>query len=155
MSKHADDCDACAGVSRVLFLCTGNACRSQIAEGWARHLFAGVIDAHSAGTHPKGVDPRAVRVMAEVGIDISGHTSKRPDDLPFAFDLLITLCDHAREACPVLARSPTSTRVFHFGFEDPPRLAERAPPGDDPLAAYRTVRDQIRAFVVTIPTLLA
>lgn len=134
---------------RVLFLCTGNSCRSQMAEGWARHLKADVIEAHSAGTDPHGVNPRAVRVMAEAGVDISAQPSKSVDTLAgVAFDYVVTVCDQAHEACPLF---PGSTRVVHVGFDDPPRLAAGAATEEEALAPYRRVRDEIRAFVAGLP----
>ena len=130
---------------RLLFLCTGNSCRSQIAEGWARSLAPAGIDAHSAGLEARGLDPRAVRVMAEAGVDISRQVSKRLEDLgQVEFDLVVTVCGHADEHCP---RFPPPTRVVHAGFDDPPRLAETAAGEQEALASYRRVRDDIRAFV--------
>lgn len=129
--------------ARVLFLCTGNSCRSQMAEGWARALAGDAIEAHSAGTHPKGLDPRAVQIMAEAGVDISGHASKRPQDIGGEFDVVVTVCDGAAEACPVFA----GARVVHAGFDDPPRLSAGAASEGDALRHYRRVRDEIRAFV--------
>ena len=108
---------------RVLFLCTGNSCRSQMAEGWARHLHPDAIEACSAGTAPTSLNPRAVQVMAEAGVDIGSQTSKHVDDLAgLSFDYLITVCGHADEQCPVLAGAQ---RRLHVGFDDPPRLARR------------------------------
>lgn len=137
---------------RVLFLCTGNAARSQMAEGWARHLLAGRVTACSAGTRPAGLDPRAVAVMAEAGVDIADHRSKALDELDGPFDLVVTVCDAASQACPVF---PGDTRVVHAGFPDPPRLAASAPNEQGALDAYRQVRDALRAFVVQLPDLLA
>ncbi|MEX0900383.1 MAG: arsenate reductase ArsC [Gammaproteobacteria bacterium] len=129
----------------VLFLCTGNACRSQMAEGWARHLRADDFTAHSAGVAPHGVDPRAVQVMAEAGVDISDHRSKHVDELLDApLDLVVTVCDSAAEACPVF---PRAVPKRHHSFEDPPALARDAENEDEALAHYRRVRDEIRAFV--------
>ncbi|MBL8991053.1 MAG: arsenate reductase ArsC, partial [Phycisphaerae bacterium] len=108
---------------RVLFLCTGNSCRSQMAEGFARALLGGRVDAHSAGTRPQGLNPLAVRAMAEAGVDISRGSSKRPEDLGGAWDALITVCGHEHESCPVL---PGAGRVLHAPFDDPPRLAAAA-----------------------------
>jgi len=134
---------------RILFLCTGNACRSQMAEGWARHLKGDVLEPYSAGIEPRGLDPRAVRVMAEAGVDISGHRSKPLDDLAGVdFDVVVTVCDRARESCPVF---PGRTRRVHVGLDDPPRLADRAKDEEAALAPYRRVRDAIRAFVETLP----
>src|SRR5215468_4234030 len=99
---------------RVLFLCTGNSCRSQMAEGWARHLHGDTIDAMSAGTQPQGLNPLAVRVMAEAGIDISRHRSKHLSEFdPATLDLVVTVCDSAHEACPVLP----GVRIVHAPFE--------------------------------------
>ena len=140
---------------RVLFLCTGNACRSQMAEGFARALLGDRIDACSAGTSPYGLDRRAVLAMAEVGIDISGHTSKPVDACdPATLDLVVTVCAHADETCPTFLRTNPRTRVVHHGFEDPPRLARHAGNDEQALLHYRPVRDAIRAFVATLPQLL-
>lgn len=136
---------------RVLFLCTGNSCRSQMAEGWAHALVADAIEAHSAGTQPHGLDPRAVRAMREAGVDIAGHSSKRPQQIPGSFDAVITVCDAAHEACPLFP----GARVLHSGFEDPPRLARGAQDEEQAMAHYRRVRDQIRAFVSELPAFLA
>lgn len=134
---------------RVLFLCTGNSCRSQMAEGWARVLLGEKIEAFSAGTAPKGIDPQAVRVMREAGIDISGHTSNGPDRvLKGDIDVVITVCDHARESCPVL---PGGIRSLHIGFDDPPALAEGARDEEEALYHYRRVRDEIRKTVEELP----
>lgn len=132
---------------RVLFLCTGNSCRSQMAEGWARALKSDLVDAHSAGTRPHGLNPLAVRAMAEAGVDISGHTSKRPEDLGVVFDVVVTVCDSAHEACPVFP----GARIVHVGFEDPPRLAARCANDEEAMPHYRRVRDEIRAFIVSLP----
>ncbi len=132
---------------RVMFLCTGNSCRSQMAEGWARALRSRWIDACSAGTHPHGLNPLAVRAMAEAGVDISGHASKRPEDLGGAFDVVVTVCDGAHGACPVFPGS----RVVHVGFDDPPRLAVGSQSEEEAMGHYRRVRDEIRAFVEGLP----
>lgn len=118
-----------------------------MAEGWARALKADVLDAESAGTHPHGLNPLAVRVMAEAGVDLRGHRSKRVEDLPGRFDVVVTVCDAAHEACPVVP----GARVVHMGFEDPPRLARGAASDEEALPHYRRVRDEIRAFVQTLP----
>ena len=136
----------------VLFLCTGNACRSQMAEGWARHLKGDRLEPYSAAVEVHGLNERAVRVMAEAGVDISGHRSKHVDELPHvAFDYVVTVCGHAREVCPVF---PGRTTVVHVGFDDPPRLAEGAAGEDEALGHYRRVRDEIRAYVETLPEAL-
>ena len=144
---------------RVLFLCTGNSCRSQMAEGWARSLLADAIEPCSAGVAPKGLDPRAVAVMAEAGVDISGQASEHVDDLMRRLaergetvDRVITVCDSARESCPVF---PGRARVLHRSFDDPPRLAAGAATEEEALAAYRRVRDEIRDFVERLPGLLS
>lgn len=137
------------GKIRVLFLCTGNSCRSQMAEGWARHLKSGVIEAYSAGIETHGLNGRAVKVMAEAGVDISGHRSKHVDELKDVdFDYVVTVCDNAHESCPMF---PGETRVIHVGFDDPPRLAEGARSEEEALDCYRRVRDEIRAYVETLP----
>lgn len=130
---------------RVLFLCTGNSCRSQMAEGFARALRGDRVEAFSAGTNPHGLNPLAIRAMAEVGIDISRHLSRRPEEIGVAFDVVVTVCDSAHEACPVFP----GASVVHAGFDDPPRLARDAKNDDDAMQHYRRVRDEIRAFVET------
>ncbi len=134
---------------KVLFLCTGNSCRSQMAEGWARHLKNDQLEAYSAGLETHGLNPHAVRVMAEAGVDISGHYSKTLDDLgDVRFDHVVTVCGHAHETCPVF---PGGARVVHMGFDDPPRLAKAATDAEQALGHYRRVRDEIRAYVETLP----
>ena len=133
----------------VLFLCTGNSCRSQMAEGWTRALKGDQIDVFSAGIETHGLNPRAVQVMAEAGVDISGHKSKTVADLPTKdFDFVVTVCDHAHESCPLF---PGKTKVVHVGFDDPPRLAKEAKTEEEALAHYRRVRDEIKAFVENLP----
>jgi arsenate reductase (thioredoxin) len=134
---------------RVLFLCTGNSCRSQMAEGWARHMHPDAIEACSAGTAPTTLNPRAVQVMAEAGVDIGSQTSKHVDDLAGReFDYLITVCGHADEQCPVLAGAQ---RRLHVGFDDPPRLAQDAATEEEVLKPYRRVRDEIRDWIKALP----
>ena len=138
---------------RLLFLCTGNSCRSQMAEAWTRHLKGNVIEPYSAGIEKHGLNPHAVKVMAEVDVDITGQRSKTIEELgPLTFDFVVTVCGHANELCP---RFPGKTRVVHVGFDNPPKLAEGLPDGEAKLAIYRQVRDQIRAFVETLPGSLA
>ena len=139
-------------MTRILFLCTGNSCRSQMAEGWARQLLPGKFAAASAGTSAKGLDPRAVKVMAEAGVDISGHRSKALAELDAQrFDLVVTVCDNARESCPVyLGRA----RKLHQSFDDPPSLAQGATDEETALGHYRKVRDEIRTFVQRLPDIL-
>jgi arsenate reductase len=134
---------------KVLFLCTGNSCRSQMAEGWARRLKADIIEAYSAGTQPKAVDPLAVRAMAESGIDISGQRSKSAMELmDMEFDYVITLCDDAQQSCPFF---PAKMAIFHHGFDDPPRLAEDAVDEEQAMQHYRRVRDEIKAYIESMP----
>lgn len=134
---------------RVLFLCTGNACRSQMAEGWARRLQPDRFEVYSAGVSPKGVDPRAVKAMAEAGVDISGHRSKDVAALgETEFDYVVTLCGNAQENCPYF---PAKTKLLHKGFDDPPGLAEGARNEEEAMAPYRRVRDQIRDFIQNLP----
>lgn len=134
---------------RILFLCTGNSCRSQMAEGWARHLKPHEIEAYSAGIEKHGLNPLAVRVMAEAGVDIGHHTSKTVDELPLRdFDMVITLCGHANETCPFF---PGAVKKVHVGFDDPPALAKDAPSEEDALVHYRRVRDEIRDFIAGLP----
>lgn len=134
---------------KVLFLCTGNSCRSQMAEGWARHLKGDVIEAYSAGIETHGLNPNAIKVMAEAGVDISGHRSKHVDELKnVEFDYVVTVCDNAHESCPLFL---DKTKVVHVGFQDPPRLAREAKTEDGKLDCYRRVRDEIRKFVVNLP----
>ena len=129
---------------RVLILCTGNSCRSQMAEGWVRHDLDRCWEVASAGTSPASiVHPLAVRVMAEAGVDISGHRPKHVDSLARAsWELVVTVCDSAREACPVF---PAAAEQIHMGFPDPISVLGSE---DERLAAYRAVRDDIRARLV-------
>jgi arsenate reductase len=137
---------------KILFLCTGNACRSQMAEGWARHLKSDCIEPYSAGIEVHGPNPLAVRAMAEAGVDISGQRSKHADELKdIAFDYVITVCDNAHESCPMFGGK---AKVIHIGFDDPPRLAKEAKTEQEAMDCYRRVRDEIRAFVETLPGVL-
>ncbi len=134
---------------KILFLCTGNSCRSQMAEGWARHLKGDVFEPYSAGIEKHGMNPHAVKVMAEAGIDLSKQCSKTLEDLKgVAFDYVVTVCGHAHEHCPIF---PGKTKVAHVGFDDPPKLTKHLPDGEEKLAVYRRVRDEIRRFVETLP----
>ena len=137
---------------KVLFLCTGNSCRSQMAEGWARHLKGDCIDAYSAGIETHGLNPLAVKVMAEAGVDISGHRSKNVAELMHVpFDYVVTVCGNAHETCPMF---PGKAKVIHVGFDDPPKLAQYAKTEEEALTHYHRVRDEIKAFVMTLPTSL-
>ena len=137
----------------VLFLCTGNSCRSQMAEGWARHLHGDALAAYSAGVQPTALNPDAVRVMAEAGVDISRQCSKHVDELAhIPFDYVVTVCDEAHESCPVF---PGRAKVIRRTFDDPPRMAKGAASEAERLAPYRRVRDEIRQFVQSLPAVLA
>ena len=134
---------------KVLFLCTGNSCRSQMAEGWARQLKGDKIESYSAGVETHGLNPTAVQVMAEAGVDISEHRSKHVEEMRgVKFDYVVTVCGHASEQCPVF---PGKARVIHVGFDDPPKLTADAATEEGRLAPYRRVRDEIRAFVDALP----
>ena len=134
---------------KVLFLCTGNSCRSQMAEGWARQLKGNIIEPYSAGIIAHGLNQRAVQVMAEVGVDISHHTSKEIGlVMNIPFDYVITVCSHADGYCPDF---PGKTRIIHIGFDDPLSLAKSAQSEEDALLHFRCVRDKIRDFIETLP----
>jgi len=134
---------------KLLFLCTGNSCRSQMAEGWTRHLKSDSIEPYSAGIETHGMNQRAVQVMAEADVDISGQHSKLADELrDVPFDYVITVCDHAHENCPAWLGKG---KIVHMAFPDPPRLAKDAKTEQEAMDHYRRVRDQIRDFVVTLP----
>ncbi len=129
---------------KVLVLCTGNSCRSQMGEGWLRHSLGESVEAFSAGTKPSSVHPRAIQAMAEAGVDISAHSSKSVESLRgVPFDLVVTVCDSAREACPVF---PGARTTLHHAFEDPAHAGE----GDDALPFFRRVRDEIREVLVPL-----
>ena len=137
---------------RILFLCTGNSCRSQMAEGWARHLRGDVLDVSSAGIEAHGMNAQALAVMAEAGVDISAQQSQTLEDLPSPdFHVVITVCDNAARSCPIF---PGDARVLHQPFDDPPRLAAQATTEAEALQHYRRVRDEIRAYVETLPEAL-
>ena len=135
--------------TRILFLCTGNSCRSQMAEGWAQYLKADRIEARSAGIETHGLNPMAVRAMAEAGVDISHHESQLVDDfLNEKWDFVVTVCGHAHETCPMF---PGQAKVVHVGFDDPPALAKAETTEEGAMVHYRRVRDEIRAFVESLP----
>ena len=137
------------GRSRILFLCTGNSCRSQMAEGWARALLGDRVDAYSAGVETHGLNPRAVTVMEEAGVDISGQRSENVDRyLDLDADLVVTVCDHAAEVCPTL---PGARRIIHHSFPDPAKVSGTE---EEVMKAFRDVRDEIGEFVRTIPAIL-
>ena len=134
---------------RILYLCTGNSCRSQMAEAFTRHFKGDRIEAQSAGVAPKGIDPRAIKAMGEAGIDISKQGSKSLDQVTHRqFDYVVTLCDNAQKTCPSF---PGTTRVIHVGFDDPPKLAATAKDEEEAMLHYRRVRDEIKNFVEKLP----
>jgi arsenate reductase len=138
---------------KVLFLCTGNSCRSQMAEGWTRHLKGDVIEAYSAGIETHGLNSHAVKVMAEAGVDISAQRSQNIEEFrDVNVDVVVTVCGHAHETCPFC---PGNSKVVHAGFNDPPQmareLAQQGASEEEQLECYRQVRDEIRAFVETLP----
>jgi arsenate reductase len=121
-----------------------------MAEAWTRSQKGDQFEAYSAGVAPKAIDPRAIKAMAEAGIDISGQKSKDVDALGrMEFDYVITLCNNARESCPYF---PAKTKLIHRGFDDPPRLAEKVVNEEEAMASYRRVRDEIKAFVEALPS---
>ncbi|WP_457571952.1 arsenate reductase ArsC [Desulfovulcanus sp.] len=135
--------------NKILFLCTGNSCRSQMAEAWAKKLMADVLEVYSAGVEKHGLNPLAVKVMAEAGIDINEHKSKLIEELDCKdFDYVISLCSHAHETCPVF---PGPTKKIHRPFDDPPRLARNAQNEEEALKYYRKVRDEIKQFILELP----
>lgn len=134
---------------KVLFLCTGNSCRSQMAEGWAKHLKSDFIEPYSAGIETHGLNQRAARAMAEAGVDISAHRSKNVSELMnVKFDYVVTVCSSANESCPIF---PGRAKVVHVAFDDPPKLAAGAKSEDEIMTHYRRVRDEIRAFIERLP----
>lgn len=136
-------------IPKVLFICTGNACRSQMAEGWVKHLKPGILEAYSAGIEKHGLDPLAVKVMAEVGVDISKQKSKLLSDLDETnFDYLITVCNIANETCPIV---PANIKRVHHSFDNPPKIAATLKSQKAIIALYCRVRDEIRDFVKSMP----
>ena len=137
-------------MKNILFLCTGNSCRSQMAEGWGKHLLGNQFTFLSAGTKKHGLNPNAVKVMKEVGIDISNHDSNTLDEISSSLDLIITVCSDADKNCPFVP----GARIIHRGFDDPPRLAENLKSDEDALIIYRRVRDEIKKMVISLPELI-
>ena len=130
---------------KVLFLCTENACRSQMAEGLVNHDLGGQVKAFSAGIQPSRVNPRAIQVMGELGIDISHHRSKSVDDLAGEqFDLVITVCDQAQQQCPMF---PGNAEILHISFPDP---AQATGPEEEILTVFRRVRDDLRGQMIPL-----
>lgn len=133
---------------KILFLCTGNSCRSQMAEAWCRVLQSDFFEAYSAGTEKHGMNPFAVQVMEELGIDMSRHYSKHVSELSETdFDYVVTVCGNAHESCPTF---PARSRVVHLPFEDPPKMAQRYERAEEKLACYRRVRDAIKLAIETL-----
>jgi arsenate reductase (thioredoxin) len=138
---------------KILFLCTGNSCRSQMAEGWTRHLKKDSIQVFSAGLEAHGLNSYAVRAMQEVGVDIMDQKSQKLEEVKtIPFDFVITLCGHADENCPIFS---CTTTILHFGFDDPPKLAQNAKTEKEVLCHYRRVRDEIRNFIEILPEALS
>ncbi len=136
---------------KVMFLCTGNSCRSQMAEGWCRELLGEKYDCYSAGTQKHGMNERAVKAMQEAGVDISKHYSKTTDELPkVKFDYIVTVCDAAKEACPYFPGG----KIVHIGFQDPPRLTKDMTDEKEIMNVYTRVRDEIREAIKNLPRLL-
>ena len=123
-----------------------------MAEGWARHLKGDRIEPYSAGLEAHGLNPRAVKVMEEAGVDISAQKSQKVEEvLQVPFDYVVTVCGHADENCPVF---PGNIRMVHKGFDDPPKLAQDAKSEEEALSHYRRVRDEIKQFIHSIPETL-
>ncbi len=136
---------------KILFLCTGNSCRSQMAEGWCRHYWNEKYEVFSAGTQKHGMNQRAMLAMSEAGIDISKHYSKTVEELPkVEFDYVVTVCDAAKEACPYFPGGS----VVHIGFKDPPQLTKNFENENEIMKVYREVRDEIQKSIKKLPTLL-
>lgn len=134
---------------KVLFLCTGNSCRSQMAEAWAKTIRANDWIAYSAGLEQHGMNPNVIQVMGESGVDMKSHYSKTLDDLKDeSFDIVVTVCDSASSKCPTLLNQP---KTIHAPFEDPPKLAKSSATDEAALDCYRQVRDQIRDFIRAAP----
>ncbi|MDF3131125.1 arsenate reductase ArsC [Kiritimatiellaeota bacterium B1221] len=137
----------------LLYLCTGNSCRSQMAEGWTRALKGDQIEVYSAGIETHGLNPNAVKVMAEAGVDITGQKSQHIDEFKDTkIDYVITVCAHAHETCPFF---PGDAKVLHVGFDDPPKLSPPNASEEVKLDGFRRVRDEIKAFVETLPEFLS
>ena len=138
---------------KILYLCTGNSCRSQMAEGWTRHLKSNQIEAFSAGIETHGLNPHMVKVMDEAGVDVSNQKSENIRDFAeHDLDVVITVCGHAHETCPVF---PANCKVVHTGFPDPPKmakeLAKKGATEEEQLDCYRSVRDKIKEYILTLP----
>ena len=138
-------------MKNILFLCTGNSCRSQMAEGFARKYWGNEFVVFSAGTKKHGMNERAIKVMQESGVDISMHYSKTVDELPnVQFDFIVTVCDAAKEACPYFSGG----KNVHVGFQDPPQLTKEMTDETEIIKVYGRVRDEIENAILKLPTLL-
>ena len=136
---------------KVLFLCTGNSCRSQMAEGWCRHFWNDKFECYSAGTKKHGMNKFAVKVMKDASVDISSHYSKTTDELPKVnFDYIITVCDAAKEVCPFFHGG----KFIHMGFQDPPFLTKDLNDENQILKIYSQVRDEIKNAIIKLPEIL-
>jgi len=134
-------------MKNVLFLCTGNSCRSQIAEGWGKYLLGTKFNFYSAGTKKHGLNEKAVKVMEESGVDISSHKSNTVDELPHShMDFVFTVCSDAHESCPFFPGG----KVIHIGFDDPPSLTKEMDNEEEILNVYRRVRDEIKKAVINL-----
>lgn len=139
-------------MKKILFLCTGNSCRSQMAEGFCRHFHSDKYECFSAGIEAHGINRYAIKVMQEIGIDITRQQSKTLSGLPVSdFDFVITLCGHADENCPFFL---AKTKRFHIGFEDPAKLAMGLS-DDGRITVFRRIRDEIRQMVIDLPNVLS
>lgn len=135
----------------IMFLCTGNSCRSQMAEGWARKYWGNEFEVYSAGTKKHGMNARAIKVMKEAGVDISSHYSKTTEELPkVTFDYVVTVCDAAKETCPYFPGG----KVIHVGFQDPPAITKDMTDEEEILNVYRRVRDEIHLSIKNLKDLL-
>lgn len=138
-------------MKNIMFLCTGNSCRSQMAEGFCRKYWGDKFNVYSAGTKKHGMNERAMKVMKEAGVDISSHYSKTVEELPkVIFDYVITVCDAAKETCPYFPGG----EVIHVGFQDPPALTKAMTDEDEILKVYRRVRDEIEVAIKSLPQTL-
>lgn len=136
-------------IPKILFICTGNSCRSQMAEGWVRYLKKDVLQPSSAGIEKHGLDPLAIKVMNEVGVDISKQTSKLINELKDKdFDYVVTICEDANRNCPVF---PGKAKRIHHAFDNPPRIAKSLTSQEEIVSLYRRVRDEIKEFVSKMP----
>jgi arsenate reductase len=135
----------------IMFLCTGNSCRSQMAEGFCHHQWSNEFNVYSAGTKKHGMNERAIKVMKEAGVDISAQYSKTVDELPnVRFDFVVTVCDAAKESCPFYPGG----KIVHVGFQDPPALTKAMTDEDEILEVYRRVRDEIELTIKKLPSIL-